>query len=341
MQIGQMKGASALITKNKRHMLEEHLKGEIDMHNEPITIGKQTNFPLNGLVALPDDDKTTEKRIPAVVFVHGSGSSNMDEKVLKLTPFKDLACGLAEHGIASIRYDKRSFAHGRKMLKIKEPITVKQETIEDAVMAAELLRQDDRIDAERIFVLGHSMGGMLAPRIDVEGGNFRGLILLAGSPRRLEDIFVEQTREIMEGMNPILKFLAGGQVKKLAKKVEGIYELTDEEAKASKFSRGTTLYYFKEMGEHAAENYLRETKKPILIMQGSKDFQVKVDKDFRAYQEILQHHPDVTFKLYEGLNHCFVPSVYGELSEAKREYSVEQHIGEDVILDIAEWIHQR
>lgn len=311
------------------------------MRNEQITIGKQTKFPLNGRLTLPDEDKISEKKIPAVVFVHGSGSSNMDEKVLKLTPFKDLACDLAEHGIASIRYDKSSFSYGRKMLKTKEPITVKQETIEDAVMAAELLRQDDRIDAERVFVLGHSMGGMLAPRIDAEGGNFRGLIILAGSPRKLEEIFIEQTEELMESMNPVLKLLAGGQIRKLTKKVDGIDELSDEEAKAKKFSGGTTLYYFKEMGEHASEDYLRETKKPVLIMQGSKDFQVKVDKDFHAYQEILQHHPDATFKLYEGLNHCFVPSVYGELSKAKKEYSVEQHIGEDVIFDIAQWICRR
>ncbi|MBQ2481395.1 MAG: prolyl oligopeptidase family serine peptidase, partial [Treponema sp.] len=71
-----------------------------------------------------------------------------------------------------------SYSHPFMMMK--KQITVREETIEDAVTAAGLLRSDGRIDAERIFIVGHSMGAMLAPRIDAEGGNFRGLIMMAG-----------------------------------------------------------------------------------------------------------------------------------------------------------------
>ena len=106
------------------------------MIQEKITVGLGTEYPLKGMLVLPDK---LDKPVPAVVFVHGSGSSNKDEKVMKLTPFKDLAEGLAAHGIASIRYDKRSFAHGMKMLRDKtKVITVKEETIEDAILAADL-----------------------------------------------------------------------------------------------------------------------------------------------------------------------------------------------------------
>ena len=134
------------------------------MITEKIVVGEGTKYPLNGLLTLPDH---ATRPVPAVVFVHGSGSSNMDEKVGKLTPFKDLAEGLARYGIASVRYDKRSFAHGLKMLRDKNgPVTVKEETIEDAILATQLLKQDARIDSERVFIIGHSMGGMLAPRID-------------------------------------------------------------------------------------------------------------------------------------------------------------------------------
>ena len=152
------------------------------MVTQNIILGEGTQYPLKGILTLPDD---CSKPVPAVVFVHGSGSSNMDEKVYKLTPFKDLAEGLAKQGIASVRYDKRSFAHGLKMMKAGT-ITVREETIEDAVAASELLKHTPGVDPQQIFIIGHSMGGMLAPRIDAEGGNFRGLILLAGSPRKLE-----------------------------------------------------------------------------------------------------------------------------------------------------------
>ena len=111
------------------------------MKTEAIIVGKGGKYPLKGILTLPED---LSKPVPAVVFVHGSGSSNMDEKVGKCTPFKDLAEGLTEFGIASVRYDKRSYAHGLKMLREKN-ITVKEETIEDAILATELLKEDFRI----------------------------------------------------------------------------------------------------------------------------------------------------------------------------------------------------
>ena len=74
------------------------------MMEERIVIGENTKYPLNGLLTLPVG---ATNPVPAVVFVHGSGASNMDENVGKLTPFKDSAHGLARYGIASVRYDKR------------------------------------------------------------------------------------------------------------------------------------------------------------------------------------------------------------------------------------------
>lgn len=306
------------------------------MITEKIIVGENTKYPLKGLLTLPN---STEGPVPAVVFVHGSGASNMDEKVGKLTPFKDLAEGLAKNGIASLRYDKRSFAHGLKLTMDKSiTITVKEETIEDAILATELLKRDSRIDSDKVFIIGHSMGGMLAPRIDAEGGNYKGLIIMAGTPRKLEEIMKEQSEEAMASLGPVLKKIAGKQMNKFNNLFDGLYEMSDEEAKKKKVGGGTTLYYFKEMGEKSVEKYLADLDKPMLIMQGSKDFQVKVDKDFGAYKELLAGKSDVTFKLYEGLNHAFVPSVYGEISKAKKEYNVEQHIGEEVISDIANWI---
>jgi len=304
------------------------------MKRENIIVGKGTNYPLHGLLTLPDD---TTKPVPAVVFVHGSGASNRDEKVGKLTPFKDLAEGLAAHGIASVRYDKRSFAYGRKMLKEKN-ITVKEETIEDAVRATQLLRKDPRIDRNRIFIVGHSMGAMLAPRIDAQGGNYCGLILMAGSPYKLEDIILRQNEQAVGGLNKLLQFIANKQLSKMQKNFTGLYDLTDEEAKKRKFAGGTTLYYFKEMGEHAAPGYLKKLQKPLLILQGEKDFQATAAEDFAGYQALLEGKPNVTFKLYPGLNHAFVPALSDDINKARKEYATERHIGEEVIGDIARWI---
>lgn len=306
------------------------------MITQNIIVGEGTQYPLKGMLTLPDD---LSRPVPAVVFVHGSGSSNMDEKVCKLTPFKDLAEGLAQKGIASLRYDKRSFAHAFKLLKEKE-LTVRQETVEDAVLAAKLLKQHLNIDPEKVFILGHSMGGMLSPRIDAEGGDFRGLILLAGSPRKLEEILLEQTREMMELSNPLMRRILAKQLAAYEKTFAGLYTMSEEETKGKRFGGGTTLYYFREMGDRPVSRYLENLTKPILVMQGGKDFQVKADVDFAMYKELLSDHPDAAFRLYDDLNHCFVPSVYGRIDKAKQEYAVEQHIGDDVISDMADWIHR-
>lgn len=305
------------------------------MQTEKIILGANTKYPLNGILTLPDQ---TGVSFPAVVFVHGSGASNMDEKVGRLTPFKDLAEGLASHGIASLRYDKRSFAHGLKMLKEKECCTVKEETITDALLATELLRMDSRIDPKKIFLIGHSMGGMLAPRIDAEGGDYCGLVLLAGSPRTLEEIMLEQTSEVLPQVSKLLQWILKKQIRKLSATFASISSMSDEDAKKTKVGNGVTLYYFKEMSRYPVSGYLKNLQKPILILQGEKDFQVKADKDFTRYQQLLEGKSNASFKLYPNLNHAFVPSVYGSISKAKHEYNVEQHIGEEVISDIAAWI---
>ena len=306
------------------------------MLTEKIVIGENTKYPLQGLLTLPED---LTAPVPAVVFVHGSGASNMDEKVGKLTPFMDLAEGLAARGIASVRYDKRSFTHGLKMVTDKSlNITVKEETVEDAVAAAALLRADLRIDPERVFIIGHSMGAMLAPRIDAEGGHFAGLVLLAGTPRKLEEVMAEQLAESQAKMKGISRWIMEKQSKKILAAFEGLYDLSDEEAKQRKIGGGTTAYYFKEMGLHPVEGYLEKLDKPMLIMQGGMDFQVKVNEDYGAYQRLLAGRENVTFRLYEKLNHAFVPGIYGDITKAKKEYNVEQHIGSDVINDIADWI---
>ena len=282
------------------------------MYQEKIIVGEGTPYPLNGLLTFPDG---MTGPVPAAVFVHGSGPSNMDEKVMKLTPFRDLAGGLAGHGIASLRYDKRTFVHARRMIKGHRTVTVWEETVEDALLAVELLKKDRRIDPERIFLLGHSMGAMLAPRIDAEGADVRGLILMAGTPYRLEEKFY-------------------------SKRFRDLYGMSDDEAKKKKFAGNLTLYYFKEMGRKTAADYLLESGKPALILQGGRDFQVLAEEDFREFRRLLAGRDNVSFRLYPELNHVFVKAIYDDILKASKDYRVERHIGDEVIGDIARFILQ-
>lgn len=302
---------------------------------EKIVIGAGTKYPLNGMLTIPEN---TAGPVPAVVLVHGSGPSNMDGNVGNNYVFRDFAEGLAERGIAAIRYDKRTFVYGKE-LKYDGGLSVKEETIEDAVHAAEILRNDSRIDSNKIFIIGHSMGGMLAPRIDAEGGNFTGIIIMAGSPRTLEEIMMSQNDVVLESLNRFVRFIAKKQVAALASKFEKIYNLSDEEAKStSVLGKHVKAYYFKEAGEHPSSQYLKVLDKPVFILQGEKDFQTSIEKDFYEYKSILGDKPNVTYKLYPNLNHLMMPSIYGEILKAQKEYKIAQKVDHQVISDIADWI---
>ena len=160
--------------------------------SEEVVVGEGGRWPLGGTLTLPIGASAYEP-VPAVVIVHGSGPNNRDGYLLGNRPYYDVANYLSANGIAVLRYDKRTFVHGAALTNAYSGrFTVWEETIEDAILAADFLRADSRIDSERIFMLGHSLGGVLAPSIHVHGGNFAGLILWAGTPRCVFYIMIEQ-----------------------------------------------------------------------------------------------------------------------------------------------------
>ena len=92
------------------------------------------------------------------------------------------------------------------------------------------------------------------------------------------------------------------------------------------------------MGQKTAADYLKDTEKPALIMQGGRDYQVLAEDDFKSFRELLAGRKNTVFKLYPALNHAFVNAICDDILKAAKEYSVERHIGEDVIADIAAFI---
>ena len=130
---------------------------------------------------------------PGLVLVQGSGPHDRDETVGGSKPFKDLAWGLASRGIAVLRYVKRT----KQYPTIDAAPTMTAETVDDAVRAAELLSRQSEIDLQRIFVLGHSQGGYMMPRIMQRDAGLAGVIVMAGNVRPLDELIVEQTEYLL------------------------------------------------------------------------------------------------------------------------------------------------
>ncbi|MFS0725910.1 alpha/beta fold hydrolase [Paenibacillus sp. 1P07SE] len=303
---------------------------------EQITVGAGTDYPLEGLLTLPAQ---ADGPLPAVVLVHGSGPSDRNEAAFAYAPFRDLAWGLAEQGIAVLRYDKRTYVHGQSFTPEEAALlTVKEETVDDAIAAAELLKQDQRIDASQVYVIGHSLGGMLAPRIDAEGGDFAGLILLAGSPRPLWEIIYDQNADHISSLSDSDPAKAANEAWLAAEllRAQSIAEMSMEEAQAA-IVFGMPAHYFKEMDQHSAVQYVAELTKPVLVLQGEDDFQVKRDTDYEAWKTLFEGKANAAFKLYPGLNHFFI-AYDGPAKGTPEEYKVPGNVSETVLDDIAEWI---
>jgi alpha-beta hydrolase superfamily lysophospholipase len=308
----------------------------------PIVIGEGTDFPLDGILSMPDN---RVESVPAAVIVHGSGPSDMDGNLFGNTPYRDIAEFLASQGVAVIRHDKRTFAHGAEIVQLGGSATVWEESIEDAILAAEILRADPRIDENRIFIIGHSLGGALAPRIHAAGGNFDGLILMAATPRGLPELFLEQTNASVvsgyaEGLIDVdEKAFMLAELDILAELFSSIADMTAEEARETPIPSLGWAYYFKDMMQHPFADYVDNVTVPVLVLQGSNDFQVLADVDFVLLQELFAGRDNVTFKLYEGLNHLFMPSTaISFVQHASEIVESPGNVDVRVLRDIVTWI---
>lgn len=296
-------------------------------YEKDISIGKG-EWILPGKLTIPKGDGP----FPIVILVHGSGPNDMDESIGPNKPFRDLAWGLANKGIAVLRYDKRTKVYPDKFAQYKDGFTVMEEVIEDVLEAISFFEKEEKIDKNRIFILGHSLGGMLAPRIASLSNKVKGIIIMAGPTRSLEDLIWEQVNYIY--------FLDGEiseeekvQLDTLKIEIEKIKNL-DNNYSLGDLILGIPVKYWKDLKNYNPVETLKNLNIPILILQGERDYQVTT-LDLKGWKEGLSSQNNVEFKLYPKLNHLFLE---GEGKSTPEEYFKEGHIPEYVIKDIAEWI---
>jgi dienelactone hydrolase len=271
---------------------------------------------------------------PALVLVHGSGPNDRDETVGPNKPFRDLAWGMASRGIAVLRYEKRTKEHKWKLVVVRHNLTVKEETIDDALAAVSLLRSTDKIDSERIFVLGHSLGGMLVPRIGARDSGIAGFIVLAGTSRPLEDVILDQSSYIasLDGEVSEDESAAIEKLKEQVVRVKGP-ELTEQTA-ASDLPLGAPAKYWLDLRDYDPPEAAKRLQQPMLLLHAGRDYQVTTE-DFDRWQKALSSRDTVQFKVYPKCNHLFIE---GEGQCTPAEYEKAGHVAKAVIEDIAEWI---
>jgi fermentation-respiration switch protein FrsA (DUF1100 family) len=297
-----------------------------------VTAGDRL-WPLPGTLSLP----AGRGPHPALVLVHGSGPQDRDETLGPNKPFADLACGLATRGVAVLRYDKRSLRYGTKLLA-GPPFTVKEEVIDDALAAVDLLRADPAVDPKRVYLLGHSLGGMLAPRIAQQTRALAGLIVLAGNTRPLPQLIVRQldyiNRESGGGNTTEERVERMKQEMNLMAELRAVESLTPEQADSTQLVLGAPPAYWLDLRAYQPAETARGLTQRLLVLQGERDYQVTMD-DFKGWQQALRGRANATLKSYPDLDHLLIA---GKGSSLPADYQRPGHVAEPLVDDIADWV---
>jgi dienelactone hydrolase len=312
-------------------------------HEVEVTVGSG-DWALPGTLSMPAEGggalpAARAGALPALVLVHGSGPQDRDETIGPNRPFRDLAWGLASQGIAVLRYEKRTKAHaGQITPEMVARITVQEEVIDDALSAVRLLRQTPGIDPGRIYVLGHSLGATLAPRIGQQDPAIAGLIVMAGLTRPLEDTILDQYTHLYS-LSGAMTDGQKAELEELKAKVARVKDANlSDEIPAKDLPLDIHPAYWLDLRGYQPAEVAKSLAMRILVLQAGRDYQVTTEGDFPAWQKALGEKSNATLKLYPKMSHLFIA---GEGPSTPQAYLVEGHVDEQVIRDIAGWIQNQ
>lgn len=289
-----------------------------------------TDFPIQGTLTLP----TGIANPPVVVLVHGSGPNDRDETIENNKVFRDIAWGLASMGVAVFRYDKRTYLYGKRMAAEQRngnPFTVDDEVTQDAVMAVKLMKASELVDGKNVFVLGHSLGGMMAPRI-AKQSDPRGVILMAAPARKLDVLLVEQYRYLTEGK--LRNAADSAQLEAMIKTAQQSGDPKQvEQLNPDSLALGLSLSYWKSINSYNPVPLAQKIGLPFLVLSGGRDYQVP-PTDAAIWKQAL---PEAKCIEYPQANHLMMD---GEGKPGPAEYAKTNNVNRQVVVDIATWVKE-
>jgi uncharacterized protein len=296
-----------------------------------VTVGNAP-WALPGTLSMPNGPGP----FPAVLLVAGSGPQDRDETIGPNKPLRDLAWGLASAGIAVLRYDKRTFVYGAQIAQQSAvTITVREETTEDALIAISLLRSTPGVDQARVFLVGHSLGAYLAPRIAAQApGQLRGIALLEAPSTPLQRLILAQA-EYLASLQASPDPSAQSQLEVLRAKVALAESPTlSSSTPATDLPLNIPASYWLDLRTYDPLATAASLALPMFFSQGGRDYQVP-PSELGPWKSALAGSREVTFRDYPAMDHVLVDGT-GPATPA--EYTVSAHVDAQLVADLAAWV---
>jgi alpha-beta hydrolase superfamily lysophospholipase len=297
---------------------------------EEVTV-EAKGFTLAGTLLLP---KTGKPPYPAAITITGSGQQTRDEflplaGLEKYRPFRQISEALAARGIAVLRVDDRGTGDSKGADTLR--ISTTADFADDVRAQVNYLRTRREIDPARIALVGHSEGGIIAPMVAVSDPKIAAIVLMAGTAKRGDEIIAYQVNQGLEG-DPTLTEEA--RVKGRAEQQEAMRKAIAGDRSAPEALLNPWARYFL---TYEPLPTIRKVRQPMLILQGENDRQVTADQAPMIEKAAREAgNRDVTYHVFPGLNHLFLPSKTGAVSEYGSLST--NSIPDDVMKQLTDWL---
>lgn len=315
---------------------------------------------LAGTITLP----SKEGKFPAVILVSGSGPQNRNEDIFGHKPFLILSDFLTRNGIAVLRYDDRGTASSTGSYST----ATSADFATDAMSAINYLKSRPEINSQKIGIIGHSEGGIIAPMLAANYNEIAFIVLMAGTGVQGNELLLMQQEAIgkVSGLtDEELKMMREVNSKQFdiivnatstdsirprlvnylkqyleeypeAQRPEG---MTDDQYVEMSIAQLTTPWMVNFMRYNPTTD-LAKVKCPVLAINGSKDLQVPAKVNLASIEKAVKSggNNDVTIIELEGLNHLFQECETGSPMEYTQ---IQQTISPNAMDEILKWINQK
>jgi uncharacterized protein len=290
--------------------------------------------PLAGTLTLPEGDAPH----PTALILPGSGpiDRNADHRRMRLGISRDLGVALAEHGIASLRYDKRGVGRsGGRFLEAGM-----SDNIADARAALGWLRSRPEVRPDALFAIGHSEGayGAMSLAAEADDDGLAGVVLLSASATLGERMLAWQTRQVAASLpRPVrllLRLLRVNVVRKQQANVARLRSTTTDVARIG--GRKLNARWHRELLDFDPVPLLAKLRMPVLAITGDKDLQVDPD-DLKLIAETVPGPVETV--LVPDLTHVLRRDPKPPSVGAYRKL-VRRPVDQEVLTTVADWVRR-
>lgn len=295
---------------------------------EALTVGADS-MQLGATLFRP---RAVSGPVPAVLLLAGSGPQDRDSALGATKPLRDLAEGLVKQGFVVLTYDKRTYAHPNQPMP-----TANDEVVDDAVAALQQTASLPGVDKARVFVLGHSWGGTLAPRVAVRShARVAGLILLAAGVEPLDEAYRRQLRYLSERDGRIDEH-ERAELTQADAEAQRLDDLRRGKAVEGRLPLGIPASYWQDLAGYDPVAVARSLDVPVLALWAGRDYQVPAEPARARWVQGFSGSARLAVHIYSTLGHTFMPMSDppdpAKLLEAG-------HVEPEVVQRVADWVKQ-